>query len=555
MDKKVTLKDILETYEQITIEKEINQSVILFSLLGKTFLFFGPTQDDPCSRPAIYLFNDDGFDFPHIMLRDEKITDSNELPSGNYRFVCLYEHESVVYSLIPFEEKIYDAADRLIELLSMTQIEREREFQKEFMFYWNSAATGNMANVFLSEDSEFLRMDVYAGKKGLRYIETGLKLSDIDTREKGERVWQHHIENDAFFIPIIDSRGILPPCRGHSWTIENVKSIIYGKQIDHISQTTFHRISTETVSTRNCILVFGINGQQSKSTFSMIIRCKNSVGKTLFQKIFEDAITVDPIPTTRKDYSFLSYQIGNDIGLRGKKVLLIGAGSLGSYVALELVKNGVCSLKIYDGDKLSDENVLRWSFAGFGVGMNKARLLEIQLGLLHPEIQVVGIASNIDSKTLIAEAQEADLIIFTIGSSDLQLSFNRALHSAKCKPSALYTWLEAGGEYSHILIVDYAKHGCYECLFTNEKGEIVNNRATLNTNGDHENLIIRNGCGGTRAAYGTSVILRTTSALLESIHKLIDGSVMNNTLINVTPNNIYVLSDFIPMEGCNCCDN
>ena len=38
-----------------------------------------------------------------------------------------------------------------------------------------------------------------------------------------------------------------------------------------------------------------------------------------------------------KDYSFLCEQIGNDIGLLNKRILLIGAGSLGSYVAFELV--------------------------------------------------------------------------------------------------------------------------------------------------------------------------------------------------------------------------
>ena len=238
-----------------------------------------------------------------------------------------------------------------------------------------------------------------------------------------------------------------------------------------------------------------------------------------------------------------------------KKVLLIGAGSLGSYVALELVKNGVRSLKIYDGDILSEENILRWAFAAFGIGMNKSKLLEIQLGMLHPEIYVEGISSNIGSNTLSKEAKEADLIVFTIGSSDQQLLFNRTLHNEKCNVPVLYAWLEAGGKYSHILAVDYGKRGCYECLFTDNEGQLVNNRALLNTNDIQDNLIIRNGCGGTRAAYGTTVLLRTTAALLDTIHKVLDGSITENTLINITPNNIHVSSGLIPMERCSCCGN
>ena len=131
----------------------------------------------------------------------------------------------------------------------------------------------------------------------------------------------------------------------------------------------------------------------------------------------------------------------------------------------------------------------------------------------------------------------------------------RTLHNEKCNVPVLYAWLEAGGKYSHILAVDYGKRGCYECLFTDNEGQLVNNRALLNTNDIQDNLIIRNGCGGTRAAYGTTVLLRTTAALLDTIHKVLDGSITENTLINITPNNIHVSSGLIPMERCSCCGN
>lgn len=61
------------------------------------------------------------------------------LPNGEYRYVCLAEQESVVYSLLSFEEKILDAVDRLIEISDFKGIEIERELQKEFKYYWNDA--------------------------------------------------------------------------------------------------------------------------------------------------------------------------------------------------------------------------------------------------------------------------------------------------------------------------------------------------------------------------------------------------------------------------------
>jgi hypothetical protein len=117
----------------------------------------------------------------------------------------------------------------------------------------------------------------------------------------------------------------------------------------------------------------------------------------------------------------------------------------------------------------------------------------------------------------------------------------------------LYVWLEEGGDYSHILFVNYKKQGCYECLFTDQQGERVNNRARKNTDLSIDNRIIRNGCGGTRAAYGTAVLLRTTAALLNTIKKIENHTITENTLIDIAPNKISVSDTEFPMEECNCC--
>lgn len=554
MDNLASPKEILESYGEITIEKQINDDIFLFNLFDKKFLLICPDRNEPESHPSVYLYNDEGFDFPHILLREEEVNEP--LLKGKYRRVCLYEHESVVYSVILYEEKIADAINRLIELLSMTPVEREKEFQKEFTHYWNATTRNKVANkVYLSQESHFSRMSVYCSKSDTRYIESGLELSDITDIEKGESKWRQHVENDTYYIPITDTREILPPYVGHPWTVDTVRNIIWGKQIAHISHDTYLKVCNEKVSTKDVILIFGMKGTHSNVTFAAKLNCKNTRGgKTLIEKICNEALDVEPIFTERKDYSYLCDQIGNDIGLRGKKVLLIGGGSLGSYIAVELVKNGVASLTVYDKDLLSDENILRWAFCGFGIRGNKAILLKIQLEYFHPEIRVKAMENNIDAKTLVEMSDQVDMIVFTIGSSDSQLAFNRTLKEISCHTPVIYTWLEAGGNYSHILTVDYTKRGCYECLYTNEKGESVNNRASRNNN-DLDVSIIRNGCGGTRAAYGSAVLLRTTAALLGTIQKMLLGELNENTLIDITPESVNSSSQLIPMEACRCCGN
>jgi len=554
LDNKITVKEILATYDEISIVEEIIETVFLISMYGKQFLFAAPSKERQDLDVVIYLYNDDGLSIPHVMLEDETFPDLKALPSGKYRAVCLYDKEGIVNSIISYEEKIVDAIDRLIELLSMNKCEQEREFQKEFMLYWNSTATGkNKFNVYLTNEKNFSEMDVYYCGKIARVIERGMSLSDIDERKGVERKWKKHLENNAYYIPILDNREIVPPHRGYSWTIKDIRNIVYAKQIEHISSGTYETLKMTISERQNFILVFGMKLNNVNIVFAVKIVCKRTGRYSLLEKILDDTTSVETFFTERKDYLYLNEQIGNDKNLLKKKVLIIGAGSLGSYVASEIVKNGATNLKIYDGDELEDANVCRWAYGGIGRGSNKAKVLATLLNCSHPEISVVAIDKNIDEKTLVEEMSQVDMIVFTVGNSDIQLKFNRILKDNKCMTPVIFAWLEAGGVYSHILVVNYEKKGCFECLYTAESGELTNNRSQKNDETDMESSIIRNGCGGTRAAYGTATILRTTAALMETIGKIQEGELTESILLDVSSNGVKVSEIKFPMEVCRCC--
>ena len=552
----MTVREVLETYNEISIDKEITEEIIIFTLYRRQFLIFPPSKDNPASTALLFLCNDDGADFPHIMLNNETLLDSPLIPKGKYRWVCLYEQESLVNSIVSYEDKISDSIERLIELLSMNEIEKEREFQKEFMLYWNANSVEKKPySVYLTQEDEFAEMDVYFGESNVRIIEKGLYLSDINDRDNDKRKWVRHVENDVFFIPISDNRGIYPPRGGNNWASQEIKNIVFSQQVEHISDSVFKQINCTIPKTQNIILVFGMKSEWSNVTFAVKIKCKNNVRHSLLKKILYDIVAINPLTTERKDYLYFNEQLGNDIGLLKKKVLVVGAGSLGSYVAFELVKNGAAHLKLYDREMLEDDNILRWAYGGVGVGSNKAKIISTLLGLLHPEIEVIAEPKNIDERSLIEETSCSDLIIFTIGNSDEQLKFNRILKASQCAIPVIYTWLEAGGKYSHILYVNYQKKGCFECLYTNENGDLINNRARMNSDDIMDTAIIRNGCEGTRAAYGTTSLLRTTAALLDIIQKVQMNELTESVLVDVSPESVCISCTTFPMEACKCCGN
>ena len=548
--------EIIASYEEFIVESSpTTEDVVIFRFGTRRFAFISPEKEDHSSNGCIFSLDDATFDQPHILLRQIDFAGNTILPKGKYRSVCLYEIGSVVFSLMSYEEKIVDALERLIELLTLSPLQKEEEFQKEFLFYWNAVAQPGKREIYLNKDNTLSNLDVYQSSECTRYIASTSCLNDLDFVRDGKRTWQQRIDTTAIYLPIIDNRGILPPTKNHPWNKEHILEIICSDVTNHISTEAFLYLGTMQTKYDTLDIVFGITIMQVPYRFLTRITFHGGSGKSLLDRITNNIQSVEMLQSKNMDYCYLNQVIGNNTSHIGKKVLLIGAGSLGSYVASELAKNGFNNLSIYDGDDLSSENFMRWYYSGIFNNGKKASRLDIFLELMHPEIHVDAHNEDIGSDKLIEEMSSAEYIIFTIGSSDTQLRLNRILRENGCKAKVFFAWLEAGGQYSHILRVDYNASGCYECLFTDDAGNIVNNRANVTADEIVDLNTIRNGCGATRAAYGTSVLLRTTSVLLDVLNKeeLDPGS--GNYLVNISPDSVVYDGGSFVKEVCHCCGN
>lgn len=548
--------EIIASYEEFNIESSPTiEDAVIFRFGTRRFAYLSPEKDGISSNGCIFSLDDATFDQPHILLHEIDFAGNTVLPKGKYRSVCLYENGSVIYSLMSYEEKIVDALERLIELLTLSPLQKEKEFQKEFLFYWNVVAQPGKREIYLNNDNTFSNLSVYQSSECTRYVAPTNCLNDLDFVRDGKRTWQQRIDTTAIYLPIIDNRGILPPTKNHPWNKEHILEIICSDFTNHISTESYLHLDTIHTKYDTLDIVFGISIMQVPYRFLTRITFHGGSGKSLLERITSNIHSVEMLQSKNMDYCYLNQVIGNNISHIGKKVLLIGAGSLGSYVASELAKNGFNNLSIYDGDDLSSENFMRWYYSGIFNNGKKASRLDILLELMHPEIHVDTHNEDIGSDKLIEEMSSAEYIIFTIGSSDTQLRLNRILRENGCKAKVLFAWLEAGGQYSHVLRVDYNVSGCFECLFTDDAGNMVNNQANVTADEIVELNTIRNGCGATRAAYGTSVLLRTTSVLLDVLHKEELDPSSENYLVNISPDSVVYDGGAFAKEVCHCCGN
>lgn len=551
MDKIFIARDILESFDGIHITNVIPaKKIIEFSLEEKEFVLFGPDENNPSSAPSIYIINAGNFDFPHVLFNETKIENNPDLPNGSYRYLCLRESGEIIQSLLSYEEKIMDIVSRLFSLLNLSPVEKEHEYQKEFLYYWNQASSEMFVKLYLGNLKNVSLLNVYTNGDQTRLVSKLVCLSDLESTKNGEKVWICDPDSSAIFIPLVDSRYILPPKKGYHWGISEISELLCGNKVSHITRETFLQLQNTKIKTNVIYFVFKM---ENRVTFVSRVSFKNAQEKPLLQKILDDTLSVQEILSIRCDYYYLNRVIGNDSLYSEKKVLLIGAGSLGGYIAAELVKNGFNNITVYDGDIITTENTMRYVNGGRFCGFNKATALKIYLEEMHPEINIQAYDKNIDQKSLLSQMGSCDLIIFAVGSSDTQLAMNRVLKNNHYGKNVLFIWLEAGGEYSHILKVNYQNNGCFECLYTSPSGELVNNKANIKNETEITNSTIHNGCGGTRVAYGTAVLMRTTAVLLDVLKNIEAHKMVGSGLVNISPVSVEYLGNSFIEKECLCC--
>ena len=286
-------------------------------------------------------------DFPHFMLS------SIEISGIDYRYICLYQKEKLVFSDLSLEEKFEFILESLQRLCELSANEIEEEFQKEFLYYWNSAAHSIQSNfypnLFINCNDSFQQLDYYIKDGQTRVLSQDTKLNDISKWKK--------INTMAFYIPLINIEGILPPTTNHHWTSKDILNILENGQVNKIAPKVYEKIKNYTIRKMKIDLYFSLPKTDQKILFGCRVNFKNAGAAKLTEKLIDNVLSVEPFTLFRNDFLYLNKSIGNEV--IEHKVGIVGVGSLGAYVASELLNAGVKNLSLFDSDYFSSENLFR----------------------------------------------------------------------------------------------------------------------------------------------------------------------------------------------------
>jgi adenylyltransferase/sulfurtransferase len=144
------------------------------------------------------------------------------------------------------------------------------------------------------------------------------------------------------------------------------------------------------------------------------------------------------------------------------KVLVVGAGGLGSPAAIYLAAAGVGKLGIVDSDRVELSNLQRQILhTSYGLGELKAESARRALKALNPEVSVTAYAERLEASNINQIIEDYDLVLDCADNFSTKYLLNDACYLAG-KPLVYGSIFQFEGQATFF----HRGHSpCYRCLF------------------------------------------------------------------------------------------
>lgn len=163
------------------------------------------------------------------------------------------------------------------------------------------------------------------------------------------------------------------------------------------------------------------------------------------------------------------------IGIEGQerllaaRALVIGAGGLGSPIALYLASAGVGGITLCDDEDVDLTNLQRQIVHRTdAIGRKKVDSARATLAAINPEVRIAALAERVDGKRLEALAAQADVVVDGSDNFATRHAVNRACVRLK-KPLVSGAAVRFDGQVA-VFDLRAQDSPCYACLFP-EQGE------------------------------------------------------------------------------------
>lgn len=465
------------------------------------------------------------FTLPVFFVKGKVELFSNVEPDG---YLCYVDPEAVIYDYDDplLIDKIINAVKNT---LSQTEEEQISSLHREFAVYWsrNSKHIGFIDSIINVTDSfkEVYALTyshnaqnsciIFSDKEAINYKFIGIN-KGVKSEVENRRI--------AYYIPL-KSFFNKPPKFEKFYSIDQL--------FDMIKKNVININLSKIKSDSQFVYVLLYINHPINDILGLKIN-RNSTSKTpIFEAKFCESIL--PFSINRKDQNFLCLRGGSNSKFKSKKILLIGCGSVGSYLLEYLINSGFDDFSLVDNDLIKEENIYRHILGLKDVSngsINKADALKSYYEKKNPYVTLNSYPENITKliKGNELNLNEYDIIVSATGNPTVNLFINDFIKYNSILTPVAYCWNEAFGLGGHTIITNNnGKSGCLRCLYNDQ----LHNHASFYSS-DNTKAFVRklSGCGSSYTPYSSLDSLRTVLMTVEIIIEVILGKETDNPIIS-----------------------
>lgn len=344
------------------------------------------------------------------------------------------------------------------------------DFLNEYEAYWNRVqdVTAIFTNVEIKKSVEVIKIG-----KHKRDDEGNNLFAVSDSQERINSITRFvHVENspplyNGLYVPL-ENGAIVPVPRAKTQiSLDFVRDLIF-KNISPANKKKLTEILEKKTRVDDFLIISFPKANGNDAVIGVKIAGINHAKHPLLHPA--DRVKIKPLSVSRLDKEYMLTRGGNGLNFSDKNVLLIGGGSVGGYIADELVKSTILKVDVVDSEELATENCYR-HICGFAyLNDNKAKALKHKLEQFYPHAAIGVFPDTIEN--LIAkkkiELNNYDTIVVATGNATINLHLTRYVRELKCKVPLLFSWLDPYGIGGHCLITNITDKGCYSCLYSND---------------------------------------------------------------------------------------
>ena len=455
---------------------------------------------------------------------------------GSEGKLCLFDSSAILIKQELADQFVIDCFDQAVKILNIRPGSKvyNDEVCREFDSYWLSVMNKKAYSCLDLQDIRYGEYPMVVAN-GVMVIANTKNEAEVLLRNTfGLSVDKDAFERTCLVVRIRDGSIMMPLSKQFRWNavrryvLDNTSSSVkrqfrkfLGNKVKH-----FVRYLLLIYPAKEGDILFGFRIEFNNSRYCKIENLQTCKVENAFIE--------------RIDYQYLTMRGGATPILKDKRVLLLGCGSVGGYIASNLCQSGVMNVDILDDDFFQPENVHRHWLGFDSISPKeykyKANLMREKLQAQYPYADIAPLnfvdrsAESFISDT--SNLAHYDLIISALGEPTINLEINRILKDNSIEVPFMCCFNEPYGIGGHVMAVNLDENSCLQCLYTDSiSNELVPFRGSFAE--PHQNFKKNlSGCSSAFVPYSCLDSQQTAILATRKAIDILNGCLTKNSLFS-----------------------